>query len=426
MSSNNRVFITGLGALTPSGNTLEENWRNLVHKNTSIGPIENEDLSNWPCHLGAELKNFKPAKMLPDRKLVKVISRHDAMGINAAVQAVEHSKLMEWKESDCSDEKAFNDSVGVYVGSPGTKYFQQYDFLPLIAKSKGDMKVFAEKLFEEVHPMWLLRILPNNVLAYVGITYGFKGANHNITNHAVSGLQALIEAQKAIACGQIERAVVVAYDAGTEPQALFYYAKTGLLSQTGLRPFDASADGTVLSEGAAAIVLESEASAKGRNAHCYGEIMGSASLTEAHGLFSIDKSGDGLASVLTSALKSANYHASDIDHIIGHANANPVSDKSEALAIQSVFGDNQPTITGFKWCMGHTLAASGLLDVVLSTQALHQRSMPGLPEYKSPTEHCNTLNILSSDLACSPNDSFMVINRGFACMNASMVVRGCG
>ena len=121
--------------------------------------------------------------------------------------------------------------------------------------------------------MWLLRILPNNVLAYTGITYGFKGPNHNITNHAVGGTQAILEAYHAIRSGQADRAVVVAYDMGIEPQALFYYEKLGVVSGRHLKPFDDDHDGTLLAEGAAALVLESEDSVNARAATCYGEIL---------------------------------------------------------------------------------------------------------------------------------------------------------
>src|SRR5208283_989287 len=125
--------------------------------------------------------------------------------------------------------------------------------------TQGNMQTFAKHLFDEVHPMWLLRILPNNVLAYTGITYGFKGPNHNITNHAVGGTQAILEAYHAIRSGQADRAVVVAYDMGVEPQALFYYKQLGVVSERHLKPFDSEHDGTILADGAAALVLESEA-----------------------------------------------------------------------------------------------------------------------------------------------------------------------
>jgi len=306
MTDLNRVFITGRSALTASGATADETWSAVMAGQSGIAAIEEWDISEWACHLGGELKNFQAAKMLPDRKLIKVISRQDVMGIHAAVKAVEHSGMIAYRDGlACADD--FNEQTAVYVGSPGNKYFQQYDFLPLLAKTDGNMQAFAEQLFNEVHPMWLLRILPNNVLAYTGITYGFKGANHNITNHAVGGTQAILEAYHAIRTGQADRAVVVAYDSGVEPQAMFYYDQLGVLSERHLKPFDQEHDGTLLADGAAALVLESEASARARNATCYGELLGGLTASEGKGLFSIEAEGEQLTSLLDSELYSYRF-----------------------------------------------------------------------------------------------------------------------
>ncbi len=426
MSHANRVFITGLSAVTAAGNTLAETWDTILSGRSAIDEIKDQDLGNWPNRLGGELKDFKAAKMLPDKKLIKVISRQDAIGINAAVQAIEHSGIIEWRDTVCEDLSSFNERMGVYVGSPGNKYFQQYDFLPLIAKTGGNLQDFADHLFAEVHPMWLLRILPNNVLAYVGITYGFKGANHNVTNHAVGGMQALIEAAHAIKSGQIERAVVTAYDMGTEPQALFYYDKMGLISPTGLRPFAYDHDGTVLAEGGAAVVLESEQSVLQRNAQCYGEIMAMGTHTEANGLFSIEENGQHLAGLLEKCLAKNALSMDDINVVVAHGNGNPRSDCSEARALAQVFAANeQAQLTAFKWAMGHTLTASGLLDTVLACQALKARQLPGLPGFTRSASSCEHLNISNQIKPLASNCNTLIINRGFASMNSCMVVRGC-
>lgn len=427
MSDPRRVFITGLSALTASGNSLEQTWEAMLSGNSAIKEINAHDLSHWPNRLGGELEEFNPAKSLPDRKLIKVISRQDAIGINAAVQAIEHSKVIGWRDSSCQDLQGFNESMGVYVGSPGNKYFQQYDFLPLIAKSGDNMQTFAEQLFSEVHPMWLLRILPNNVLAYVGITYGFKGANHNVTNHAVGGMQALIEAAQAIKSGQIERAVVVAYDMGTEPQALFYYDKMGLISPTGLRPFAFDHDGTVLAEGGAALVLESEASVMQRNATCYGEIVAMGSQTEGCGLFSIEENGEHLARLLENTLCNHHVPTTDVDLVVAHGNGNPRSDCSEAKALGHVFADRPsiPLLTAFKWAMGHTLTASGVLDTVLACTALNEQRLPGIPNFTAAAPDCSHLRINANTQSLQNVETALIINRGFASMNSCLVVKAC-
>lgn len=424
MSNSNRVFITGLSALTACGETADSTWDAVLAGQSGIGEISQWDLSAWSHRLGGELKNFQPAKMLPDRKLMKVISRQDVMGINAAMQAINHSQLLPYRETLAATE-SFNDQTAVYVGSPGNKYFQQYDFLPLLSKTDGDMQQFATQLFNEVHPMWLLRILPNNVLAYTGISYGFKGPNHNITNHAVSGTQAIIEAYHAIKQGQAQRAVVVAYDMGIEPQALFYYEKLGVVSANHLKPFDKEHDGTLLAEGAAALVLESEASAQARSATCYGEIAGGMSASEASGLFSIEAEGEHLADLVSNTLETCQINSADVGLLVAHGNGNSKSDDSEALAIQRVFGDNHVPVTAFKWAMGHTLCASGILDTVLTTYALRNNCVPGIANFNQAASVCEPLNISAEHRPLQGGKNAVMLNRGFASMNACLVIKAC-
>lgn len=424
MSESNRVFITGLGALTACGATADETWAAVMAGDSGIGTLTQGDMSSWTHRLGGELKDFQPAKMLPDRKLMKVISRQDVLGINAAMQAIEHSQLLEFRDT-LESVDSFNEATAVYVGSPGNKYYQQYDFLPLVAKTGEDMKQFAEQLFSEVHPMWLLRILPNNVLAYTGITYGFKGSNQNVVNHAVSGTQALIEAYHAIKSGQAERAVVVAYDVAAEPQSLFYYEKLGVISARHLKPFDSEHDGTLLAEGAAAIVLESEASVRARSATCYGEIAGGLSTSEAAGLFSIEAEGEHLALLLTSLLEQQQLSPAEIGLIIAHGNGNPKSDISEAHAIRSVFGEQVP-VTAFKWAMGHTVCASGIVDAVLATYAMRAKCIPGIANLHKLASDCQGLNASHEPRHMTDSRSCAVmISRGYASMNACVVIKAC-
>jgi 3-oxoacyl-[acyl-carrier-protein] synthase-1 len=425
MSDMNRVFITGLGALTSCGDTADETWQAVLAGNSGIAEISQWDLSTWSARLGGELKNFQPAKMLPDRKLIKVISRQDVLGINVAVQAVEHSGMIPWRDQlPC--QQSFNESTAIYVGSPGNKYYQQYDFLPLVAKTQGNMQEFAHQLFDEVHPMWLLRILPNNVLAYTGMTYGFKGPNHNVTNHAAGGAQAILEAYHAIKQGQAERAVVVAYDVGIEPQALFYYDRLGVVSTRHLKPFDKEHDGTLLAEGAAAIVLESESSAKSRSATCYAEICGGLSASEAVGLFSLDAEGKPLAKLIQRTLQEAQVDPTDLAMITAHGNGNKKSDDSEAQAISDVFSGDTVPVTAFKWAMGHTLCASGVLDAILTTYSLREQCVPGIAALEQKASTCLGLNLSNSHRSLSNKGQYaLVINRGFASMNASLLLKAC-
>ena len=429
MSELNRVFVTGVGSVSACGNTTDALWDAVLTGKTGIAPIQNADLSTWSHQLGGELKAYEPKKMLPDRKLLKAISRQDVLGIHAAQQAIEDSAFLSHRDTlDAPDAiEAFNDATGVYVGSPGNKYYQQYDFLPVMAKTDGDMQAFGKQFMDEVHPMWLLRILPNNVLAYVGISYGLKGVNHNVVNHATGGMQALLEAYHAIQAGDADRIVVVAYDVGTDEQALFYYERLGLLSADHLKPFDALHNGTVLAEGAAALVLESEASVKARNASPYVELTGGLARPESAGLFSIQESGELLAKLITDTLDAQQLTADDLAYVVAHGNGNPKSDVSEAHAIAHLQGASSVPVTAFKWAMGHTLCASGVMDAVLATHALREKTVPGIPGLTQAAPGCEHLNMAQQSrlIDNASQKHALLINRGFGSMNTSLVMKAC-
>lgn len=422
----NSVFITGIGACAATGDNLNNIWNALIQGETGIAKLQNWVLPDYKNALAGEIKEYAPQNFLPDRKLMKFVSKQDVLGIYAACKAIDSSNMINFRETLLeTDKTAWNDNTGVYVGSPGNKYMQQYDFLPLISKTQEDLKTFGEQIFTEIHPMWLLRILPNNVLAYTGITYGFKGPNHNIVNHAVGGMQAILEAYYAILNGEIERAVVVAYDLATEPQAYFYYDKLGILTNKKLLPFDAAQSGTVLAEGAAAIVLESGNSIKERNGHALAEMLGGASQTESGNLFGAETDGTSLAEIMQIAIQNSSLNQDNITAVVAHGNGNTLSDHSEIKAINQVFGAHHLPITGFKWSYGHTIVASGLLDTVSTVLSLMKQQLPGIPDFNNLAEELPQLNVINTPHVLKKNSSIIINNRGFGGMNASVVIRGC-
>lgn len=388
---------------------------------TGIDNLDGAEFNGSPYKKGAQIKTYRPRELVADRKLLKLLGRHDVFGLNAAKQAIEDSQVIDYRET-LSDPVSFNERFGVYVGSPGNKFFQQYDFMPLLASAKGDMKAFAQHLFEKVHPMWLLKILPNNVLAYTGIQYGFKGPNENITNHVVGGLQALSEAYDAIRFGEADRAVVVSYDMAFEAQQLNYYGRLGILSDTMLTPFDVSHDGTVLAEGAAALVLESEASVKERGAEPYAEILSSSTKSDAEGLFSIEEEATTLTKTFSDTLEKADVAASEVGMITAHGNGNQKSDLSEALAFSRLF--KQTPVTGFKWATGHLLCASGVMDTLFTCKALKEGVVPGIANLKELAPGCEDLSVSNNNQPLGAAHA-LVVSRGFGGLNTSLMLKAC-
>jgi len=391
---------------------------------SGIREAESWDSSGWPYRLAGEIKDYSPRELIADRKLLKFITRQDVIGLNAVSQAVDHSGIIQHRDG-LVDPASFNDRTGVFVGSPATKYRYQHDYLSPLANAAGDSRAFGECAMDEVHPMWLLRTLPNNVLAYIGIQYGFKGANANVTAHGVSGAQAIAEACRYLRDGAIDRAIVVGYDSASELEALPYYASAGLLSSRGLKPFDRSRDGTVLGEGAGALFLETRASAESRGAKIFGKVLGSSVVSEAEGVLSVREDGRGVSQAIRLALKDSGKSPDEIGMISAHANGTKVSDASEARAFVDIFGTSGIPVTGFKWSLGHTIAASGAIESILALRCLADGRVPGIPTLEELSPDCEALNVSPSEQ--KPRSTVgIVVSRAFAGLNSCIVLSSNG
>lgn len=418
-----RVVITGSGAVCAAGMSPPEIFATVLAGKSAIGPITQWDTTGWPVRDAGEVRDFNARALVEDRKLHKLIRRTDLFGLYAAGRAIESSGLLEHRATlDEAGAATYSDRSGVYVGSGGGNYQSQYDYLPLLTEAKGELKAFGEKLLDNVNPMWLLRTLPNNVLGHIGIRHRLKGPNACITNHSIGGLLAVIEAFEALRNGEADRAVAVGHDAPIEPQLMLYYHGVGLLASQALRPFDARHDGSQFGEGAAAMMLETEASAHERGATILGEVLGGGSVCEAQGLFAIRDDGDGVARAVEAALANAGLRPDEVGMIVAHGNGTPLSDRSEAVALRRVFGDAVPPVAAFKWAFGHLIAAAGILDAVLALDALKLGVVPGTAVFETLDPQCAGLPV--SGAAQAPrSDIALVICRGFAGTDAALLVR---
>jgi 3-oxoacyl-[acyl-carrier-protein] synthase-1 len=418
-----RILITGSGAICGAGHTPAAIHAALLQGHSAVGPITQWDPNGWPVGIAAEVQDYNAGKLTGDRKLLKHIRRTDVFGLYAADRAIEQAGFTAWRETlDDAGKERFADGTGVIVGSGSGTYANQYDYLPLIAAAKGELKAFGQELAATVNPLWLLRSLPNNVLGHISIRQGLKGTNACITHHSISGLLALAEATAALRAGECNRAVVAAHDAPIEPQTLLYYHQLGLLSAQGLRPFDARHDGSAMGEGAAALTLETDAAATERGATVLGEVLGFGSGGEALGLLPVRDDGDGLVRAIRAALASAALQPADVGLIVAHGNGTPNSDRSEARALTAVFGTDMPPVTGFKWAFGHLLAAAGLIDAVLAISALRAGTVPGIAGLGEQDADAPALP-LSASKQGPRSDVALVISRGFGSTNAACLLR---
>jgi 3-oxoacyl-[acyl-carrier-protein] synthase I len=419
-----RIVITATGAVCSGGKNPRDILAGVREGKSTIAPIRQWDTTGWPTTMAGEIEGFNAREMVDDRKLHKLIRRTDLLGLYAAGRAIDDAGLAAHRDTLAADAAAaFSDRTGVYVGSGSGNFENQYDYFPLLATADGSLPEFGRELANTVNPMWLLRSLPNNVLGHIGIKYGLKGSNACITSHSCSGSLAVIEAMEALRNGEADRVVAVGHDAPIEPQMVLYYYRLGLIASETLRPFDAARDGSVFGEGAGALVLETEQSAAGRNAAVIGEVLGGGYVSEATGLLAIRDDGDGLARAITAALDDAKINAADVGMIVAHGNGTRPSDASEAAAIRQVFGDGAPPVTGFKWAIGHLIAAAGIVEATLALAALAEGVVPGIGTLRELDPDCAGLPASAKPQSPRSNVA-LILCRGFAGTDAALLVRG--
>src|SRR5256886_3815470 len=418
-----RVVITGTGAVCAAGRDPQTILGAVRAGRSVIGPIRQWDASTWPMRVAGEIPDFNPRELVEDRKLHKLIRRTDLFGLYAASKAIEAAGIVAHRDSlDAAAAAQYNDRTGVYVGSGGGSYESQYDYFPLLTAAQDKLPAFGRELSSSVNPMWLLRTLPNNVLGHIGIRNGFKGATACITNHSIGGTLAVIEASEALRTGEADRALAVGHDAPIEPQMVLYSHDVGLLAKDTIRPFDARRDGSLYGEGAAALALETEESARSRDAPILGEVLGGGAATDAQGLLAIREDGDALSRAIEAALADAGIRAAEVGMIAAHGNGTPQSDASEAAAIRRVFGESAPPATAFKWAFGHLIAAAGIIEAVLALESLRQHVVPGVATYAVADPGCAGVPV-AVEPQSPRGDVALVLCRGFAGTNAALLLR---
>ena len=391
-----RVVITGTGAVCAAG--MDAGRRSstpCAPAARAIAPITQWDTTRLAgARSPARSPTSTPRALVDDRKLHKLIRRTDLFGLYAAGRAIEASGIVAHRDDARRRRRrgVYSDRTGVYVGSGGGNYQNQYDYLP--ADDRGaaaTSPAFGRELANTVNPMWLLRTLPNNVLGHIGIQHGLKGTerlHHQPQRRRRAGGHRGV---RGAAPGEADRAVAVGHDTPIEPQMVLYYHRVGLLASETLRPFDARHDGSLFGEGAGALMLETEASARRAAPPVLGEVLGGGYACEAEGLLAIRDDGDGVARAIAQALDDAGIARRRRRHDRRarqrHAAVRRVGGRGDPRASSA---HASPPVTAFKWAFGHLIAAAGTLDAVLALAALRRGVVPGIA----------TLDAL--DPACAP------------------------
>ena len=350
-----RVVVTGMGALTPVGNTAPETWENIKNGVSGAAPITHFDAEKFKTHFACEVKNFKVADFI-DRKQARKMDLYEQYALVAAQEAIKDSGL----DLDTVDKNEIGVILGVGIG--GIHTFEEEAGYYALHEAEGP----------KFNPFFIPKMIADIAAGQISINYGFRGPNYTTTSACASATNALADAFNLLRLGKANAIVTGGAEAGVWPCGLGGFNAMHALStrnddpEHASRPFSKSRDGFVMGEGAGILVLETLDHALARGAHIYCEVAGVGMSADAHHITASHPEGLGAKLVMQRALKDAEMQPEDIDYINVHGTSTPVGDISEAKAIKNVFGDAayKLNISSTKSMTGHLLGAAGGIEAL--------------------------------------------------------------
>jgi 3-oxoacyl-[acyl-carrier-protein] synthase II len=361
----NRVVVTGMGALTPIGNNLEDFWQHLLAGESGAGPITKFDASRFKTQFACEIKDFNMDDFIP-RNESRRYDPFTSYALVAVQEAIENGGI--------DFEALDRNRIGVIWGSGngGIKTFN--DEMINFAEGGGEPRF---------NPFFIPKIIADIAAGIISIKYGLRGVNFATISACATSTTAIIDAFNYIKWGKANMIVTGGSEAPITQAAIGGFNASRALStrnddpKSASRPFDESRDGFVMGEGAGALILESLDHAKARGAKIYAEIVGSGMAADAYHLTGTHPEGEGAVLGMQEALQEAGIQAADIDHINMHATSTPVGDKSELIAIERVFGTNPDlNISATKSMTGHLLGAAGAVEAIASIMSTIDNKIP--------------------------------------------------
>ena len=361
-----RVVVTGLGALTPIGNNIEEYWDGLVNGKSGSAPITYFDSEKFKTKFACELKNFNVEDFF-DRKEARKLDKFAQYALVASDEAI--------KDAGIDLESVDKLRVGVIWGAGigGLETFQD----EVINFAKGDGTPRFNPFFI---PKMIADIAPGNI----SIKHGFMGPNYTTVSACASAANAIFDALNTIRLGYSDVIVTGGSEAAVTPAGMGGFNAMHALStrnespETASRPFDATRDGFVLGEGAGALILEEYEHAKARGAKIYAEVLGGGLSSDAHHMTAPHPEGIGVVAVMENCLRNAGLKPEDVDHINTHGTSTPLGDVAELKAIKKVFGQHAKNINinSTKSMTGHLLGAAGAIEAIASILAMKHGIVP--------------------------------------------------
>ena len=402
-----RVVVTGLGILSPIGNTVEDAWTSCVEGKSGITTVD-IGLENSPVTIGGRLKNFDSNDFL-DSKEVRRIDPFIQYGIIAANQSIENSGIL---ESDL-DLTRVGVNFGAGIGGIDT-----------IEKNKT---LLEERGYKKVSPFFVPGSIVNMISGLVSIKHGFMGPNTCVVTACSTGNHCIGTAARSIACGEADVMVAGGAEMASTPLSIAGFISARALSlnpdpQAASRPWDRDRDGFVLSDGSGSLVLEEYDHAKSRGAEIYAEIIGFGTSSDAHHMTAPPEDGRGAALAMTNAIDDAQINRSEVDYINAHGTSTPLGDIAETIALKSVFGKSVPQISSTKSMTGHTLGAAGAIESIFCIMAINEGIIPPTINLDNPDPLCdlNYTPLVSNEkkVSVAMNNSF-----GFGGTNSTLVFK---
>ncbi len=406
----NRVVVTGMGAVTPIGNSVEEFWDGLKEKKVGIAPITVFDTADYKVKLAAEVKDFDPKKYM-DPKTAKRMERFSQFAVAAAKEALEHAGI------EMEREDPFR--VGVCIGS-GIGSLQSIE---------REYKKLLDKGPSRVNPLLVPLMIGNMAAGNVAIQFGLKGKCFNVVTACATGTHSIGEAFRSIQYGEADVMVAGGTEASITPLSIAGFGALTALStsQNPLRasiPFDRDRNGFVMGEGAGVVVLESLEHARKRGAKIYGEVAGYGATCDAYHITSPAEDGSGAAKAMEWAIRDAGARAEDIDYVNAHGTGTHHNDLFETKAIKLALGDHayKTHINSTKSMVGHLLGAAGGVEFIACVKAIEEGFIHATAGLENEDEGCD-LNYTKGE-GVKADVKYAVSNSlGFGGHNASLVVK---
>lgn len=406
-----RVAVTGMGAVSPIGNSLKENWASLMAGKSGAGLLTKFDASTFPVKISAQVKNFNPEDII-DKKDVKKFDGFTFFALAAAEEAMKQSGLVDYHFD--------KDRAGCCIGA-GIGGFKTIE---------DAQEAYLAGGFRKVSPFFIPSAIINMSAGLVSIRYGLKGPNVSMVTACSTGTHSIGDAARMIERGDADIMVAGGSEAAITPLAVAGFANMRALSRRNdephraSRPFDKDRDGFLIGEGGGILVLENLEHALNRGAKIYAEIVGYGMSSDAFHITMPSEDGDGAKRCMAMAIKDAGITPDKIDYINAHGTSTPPNDRIETNAIKNLFGEaaRKVKISSTKSMTGHMLGAAGALESIYTIMAINEGIIPPTINLENPDPDCDLdytpLKAVKHNIEYGLSNSF-----GFGGTNASIVFK---